>query len=78
MCPRNRPWRFLGSEMLRTPHCVGNRLTDGGKLISFRHRQISTLTKYFLFLSLEFILLETRQFQGVEQLEELGISIQFN
>jgi hypothetical protein len=27
-----------GCEMIRIPHCVDNRLTDGGKVVSRMHR----------------------------------------
>jgi hypothetical protein len=34
--------------MLRISHCLHNRLTDGGKVVSPTHRQLSTLHKHFL------------------------------
>jgi hypothetical protein len=35
-----------GCEMLRIPHCLDNRLTDGGKLASPKHRPRSTPHKH--------------------------------
>jgi hypothetical protein len=28
-----------GCDMLRIPHCLDNRLTDGGEVVSLTHRQ---------------------------------------
>jgi hypothetical protein len=36
-----------GCEMLRIPHCLGNRLTDGSKVVRLMHRPRSTLQKHF-------------------------------
>jgi hypothetical protein len=36
-----------GCLILMIPHCLGNRLTDGGK-VSFTHRSRSIPHKYFL------------------------------
>jgi hypothetical protein len=33
---------LFGCEMLRIPHCLDSRLTDGGKLVSPTHRPRST------------------------------------
>jgi hypothetical protein len=33
-------------EMLRIPHCVDNRLTDGGKAVNLKHRPRSTPQKH--------------------------------
>jgi hypothetical protein len=30
----------LGYDMLRIPHCLDNRLADGGKVISLTHRPL--------------------------------------
>jgi hypothetical protein len=46
--PRNRPLGGLyGCEMLRIPHCLDNRLTDGGKIISPTHRPRSSVLKHY-------------------------------
>jgi hypothetical protein len=36
-------------EMLKIPHCLDNRLTDGGE-VSITHRPLFTPQKYFLVL----------------------------
>jgi hypothetical protein len=36
-----------GYEMLRLPHCLDNRLTDGGKVVSLTHRPHSTPQKHY-------------------------------
>jgi hypothetical protein len=36
----NRPWRPIGFKTLRIPHCLDNRLTDGGKLVSPTYRPL--------------------------------------
>jgi hypothetical protein len=33
--------------MLRIPHCLDNRLTGGGEVVSLTRRPLSTLQKYF-------------------------------
>jgi hypothetical protein len=38
---------LYGYEMLRIPHCLDNRLTDGGKIVSLTHRPLSTPQKHF-------------------------------
>jgi hypothetical protein len=38
--------------MLRIPHCLDNRLTDGGKVVSPTRRQLSTPRNIFLLLVL--------------------------
>jgi hypothetical protein len=50
--PHNRPWRPVGFEMLRIAHCLGNWLTDGGKVVSPTHRQRFTHYKHYIFLLL--------------------------
>jgi hypothetical protein len=35
--------------MLRIPHCVDNRLTDGGKVVSPKHRPHFTPQKHYFF-----------------------------
>jgi hypothetical protein len=37
-----------GSEMLRIPHCLDNRLIDGGKVVSPTHRPPSTPQKHYI------------------------------
>jgi hypothetical protein len=37
---RNRPWRPLSCEMLRIPHCLDNRLKDGGEVVCLKHRSL--------------------------------------
>jgi hypothetical protein len=34
--------------MLRIPRCLDSRLTDGGEVVSLKHRQRSTPQKYYL------------------------------
>jgi hypothetical protein len=41
-----------GSEMLRMPHCLDSRLTDGGKVVSTTSRPRSSPQKIALFLVL--------------------------
>jgi hypothetical protein len=36
-----------GCEMLRIPHSLHNRLTDGGKVVSPTHQPRSTLQNYY-------------------------------
>jgi hypothetical protein len=38
-----------GCEMLRIPHCLDNRLTDGSKVVSPMHRPRSTPQKHYYF-----------------------------
>jgi hypothetical protein len=38
---------LYGCEMLKIPHFLGNRLTDGGKFVSPTHRQRSIPQKYY-------------------------------
>jgi hypothetical protein len=40
----------MGCEILRIPHCLDNRLTDGGKVVSPTHRPRSTLQKHLFLL----------------------------
>jgi hypothetical protein len=46
-CPCNRLWMPIGCEMLRIPHCLDNRLTDGGKVVSPTHWTSSTPEKHY-------------------------------
>jgi hypothetical protein len=45
--PRNRPWRPIELWDIKDAHCPGNRLTDGGKVVSPTHRQRFTPKKHF-------------------------------
>jgi hypothetical protein len=36
-----------GCEMLRIPHCLDSRLTDGGLVVSLKKRPRSTPQKYY-------------------------------
>jgi hypothetical protein len=36
-------------QMLRIPHCLESRITDGCEVVSFTHRLRSTPYEYFLF-----------------------------
>jgi hypothetical protein len=40
---------LLGCEMLRTPHCLDNWLTNCGKVVSLTHRPRSNPQKHFFF-----------------------------
>jgi hypothetical protein len=40
---------LLGCEMLRIPHCLDNRLTDGGKVVSSTHPPHFTPQKHYYF-----------------------------
>jgi hypothetical protein len=42
---------LLGYEMLRIPHCLDNRLTDGGKVVSPMHHFYVSGTHFCLRLS---------------------------
>jgi hypothetical protein len=44
--PRNRPWSPIGFEMIRIPHCLDNRLIDGGEDVSPTQRQHFTPQKH--------------------------------
>jgi hypothetical protein len=41
---------LLGCEMLWIPHCLGNRLIDGGKVVSPTHQPHFTPQKHYFFL----------------------------
>jgi hypothetical protein len=49
----------VGCEMLRIPHCLDSRLTDGGKVVSPTHRPRSTPQKHFFFCFCYLFLSET-------------------
>jgi hypothetical protein len=57
--------------MLRAPHCLDNRLTDGGDVVSLTHRPRSTLQHYFPASAIHFCY-RLSKFQGLMQLEKLG------
>jgi hypothetical protein len=40
-----------GCEMLKIPHCLDSRLTDGGKVVSPLHRPRSTPHKHYFSVS---------------------------
>jgi hypothetical protein len=40
--------------MLRTPHCIDSRLTDGGKVVSHLHRPGTTPQKHYLYGSAKY------------------------
>jgi hypothetical protein len=40
---------LYGFEMLRIPHCLDNRLTDGGKVVNPTHRPHFTPQKHYYF-----------------------------
>jgi hypothetical protein len=40
---------LYGCEMLRIPHCLDNRLTDGGKVVSPKHPPHFTPQKHYYF-----------------------------
>jgi hypothetical protein len=40
-----------GCEMLRIPHCLDNRLTDGGKVVSPMHPPHFTPEKHYFYVS---------------------------
>jgi hypothetical protein len=51
----------LGCEMLRIPHCLDNRLTDGGKVVSPTHWPHSTSPKH------DFSASDTHSCQGLSK-----------
>jgi hypothetical protein len=57
--------------MLRIPHCLNNRQTDGGKVLSIAHWPLSTPQKHYLSASGTHFLLEAES-QGLVRLEGLG------
>jgi hypothetical protein len=42
---------LLGCQMLRVPHCLDNRLTDGGKVVSPTHQPHLTPQKHYYFFN---------------------------
>jgi hypothetical protein len=59
-------------EMLRTQHCLVNRLTYGGKVINLTHRPRSTPHKYYFSASGIQFCCRLRKPQGLVRPEELG------
>jgi hypothetical protein len=59
--------------MLRIPHCVDNRLTDGGKVISPMHPPHFTPQKHYYFnVSGTHFCYRLNKFQGLVLLKGLG------
>jgi hypothetical protein len=66
-----KPWRPIGlSEMLWIRHRLDSLLTDGGKVVSLKHRPHSTPSKHNLSASGTHFCLSI--FQGLKRLEGLG------
>jgi hypothetical protein len=45
--PVTGPRGLQSYEMLKTPHCLDNGLTDGGKVVGLKHRPRSTPPKHY-------------------------------
>jgi hypothetical protein len=58
--------------MLRIPHCLDNRLTDGGKVVSLRHRPRYTNQKRTFILLLALISVRGYKPRGLVRPEGLG------
>jgi hypothetical protein len=58
--------------MLRIPHCLDNRLTDGGKAVSPKHRPRSTPQKHYCSASGTHFCSRLSKPQGLVRLEGLG------
>jgi hypothetical protein len=58
--------------MLRFPHCLDSRLTDGGKFVSLTHRQRSTSESHYFSPSGTHFCWKLNKPQGLVRLEELG------
>jgi hypothetical protein len=58
--------------MLRIPHCLNNRFTDGGKVVSPTHRPLSTPQKYYFSASGTHFCWRLSEPQGLVQSEGLG------
>jgi hypothetical protein len=56
---------LLGCEMLRIPHCLDSRLTDGGKFVSPTHRPRSTPQKHYFSASCNHFCKRTSEPQGL-------------
>jgi hypothetical protein len=57
--------------MLKIPHCLDSRLTDGGKVVSPAHRPRSPPQKYYFSASGTHSCYRLSKAQGVERLEGL-------
>jgi hypothetical protein len=57
--------------MLRSPHCLDNRLIDGGKVVSLRHRPRYTPQKHNFSASGNHFSSKLSKPQGLERLKEL-------
>jgi hypothetical protein len=64
--------------MLRIPHCLDNRLTDGDKVVSPTHRPLSTPQKYYFSVSGTHFCERLSERQGLVRLEGLGKLKKFN
>jgi hypothetical protein len=58
--------------MLRIPHCLDNRLTDGGKVVSPLHRPRSTPQKHYLYAFGTHFSSRLSKSQGLLLLDGLG------
>jgi hypothetical protein len=59
--------------MLRIPHCLDNRLTDGGKVVSPTHRpQFTPQKHYYFYVSGTHFCYRQSKLQGLVRLEGLG------
>jgi hypothetical protein len=58
-------------EMLRIPHCLDNRLTDGGKVVSPTQWPRSTLQKHYVFCFWYSFLLEAEWTPGTCEAERI-------
>jgi hypothetical protein len=59
-------------EMLRIPHCLYNRFTDGGKVVSPTHRPSSTSQNHYFSASVIHFCQRLNKSQGLVRLEGLG------
>jgi hypothetical protein len=57
--------------MLRIPHCLDNRLTNGGKVVSPTHRLRFTPEKHYLYASGTHFYYRLSEPQGLVRLEGL-------
>jgi hypothetical protein len=58
--------------MLRTPHCLDNRLTDGSNIVSPKHRPLSTFHKHYFSVSGTHFCLGLSKPHGLMRPEGLG------
>jgi hypothetical protein len=59
-------------EILRIPHCIDNRLTDVGKVVSLAHRPHSVPQKQYFSASGTHFCYRLSEPQGLVKPEELG------